>query len=157
VGASAQVLAHLNRLAGTRLAIAEGREQRLQMLAATAVLAAGDEGTEVGPTLGEQAIYFRAAIAGSLADLGVGVALGQQAQRPQLGRLQRLQCLAAAGDVLAPLDQLVGSVPPRGDQRHRVFGRFLAPALIAEQLLAALPHCQRLVLGHGLGPADQFA
>ena len=108
------MLPHFERLARPGLAVAEGREQRLQLATAAAVLAAGDERAEAGPALGEQAIDFRLAPAGPLADLDVGVALGEQAQGPQLGRLQRLQRLAAAGDVLAALDLLVGPVAAAG-------------------------------------------
>ena len=90
-----------------------------------------------------------------LADLDVGIALRKQAQGPQLSWLQCLQGLAAAGYVLAPLDLLVGPVTGGGDQRHRVL-RPLPGALVTEQLLAGLPNRQCLVLGHRLGPADQF-
>ena len=124
-GAGAQVLAHRRRVARARLAVAEGREQRPQLAAAAAVLAAGDAGRgSASRPSARHAVDFGLAEAGQLADLGVGVALGEQAQRPQLGRLQRLQRLAAAGDRLAPLDLLrrarrrpPGSAPPSRRRR----------------------------------------
>ena len=92
----------------------KSREQRLQVAAATAVLAAGDDqARKRARALGEQAIDFRLAVAGLLADLDVGVALGEQAQGPQLGRLQRLQRLAAAGD------RPRGARPARRARRRR--------------------------------------
>ncbi len=150
------MLSYLNHLARAGLSVAEGREQGPQLATAAAVLAAGDEGAEAGSSLREQTIDFRLAPAGSLADLDVGVALREQAQGPQLGRLQCLQGLAAASHVLAALDLCLGPVAGSGDQRHRIF-RSLPVALIAEQLLATSPYCQRLVLSDRLGPANQFA
>ena len=72
-----------------RLAVAEGREQRPQLLAATPVLAAGDKAAEALPPLRQAAVDLGLAEAGDLADLGVGVALAEQAERTQLRRLQR--------------------------------------------------------------------
>ena len=51
------------------------------------------------------------AVSGQLADLHIGVALGEQGQGAQLGRLQRPQRLAAAGDLLAPLGPFGRPVP----------------------------------------------
>jgi hypothetical protein len=67
--------------------------------------------------------------------------------------------LAAAGDRLASLDLLLGPVARRRDQRDRVWAavtRRPGPA-VAEQALATLAQGQCLVLGHRLGPANQFA
>ena len=160
VGAGAQVLAQGRRLLDVRLPVAEGREQRAQLRAAPAVLAAREHSAEALAPLGEAAVDFGLAVAGDLADLGVGVALGEQGQRPQLLGLQRLQRLAAAGDRLPPLHPLGRPGGLGGDQRHpvlavllRVLGRHQRP----QQPLAIAPHRQRLVLGHRVGPAQQFA
>jgi hypothetical protein len=97
-------------------------------------------------------------VPGDLADLLVGVALREQAQRPQLLRLQGLQRLAAAGDRFLALGPLRRPVLSRRNHRHPV----LAPGLRrgrggpAEDPLAVASHRQRLVLDDGLGPADQF-
>ena len=84
-----------------------------QLGAAAAVLAAGEQAAEALPALGQAAVDFGLAEAGDLADLGVGVALGEQGQGAQLLRLQRLQRLAAAGDRFAALGPLGGPVAAR--------------------------------------------
>ena len=119
-GAGAEVFADGDGVLGARLAVAECREERAQFRAAAAVLAAGDDAAKPLPPLGQAAVDFGLAEAGDLADLGVGVALREQRQRPQLGRLQRPQRLAAAGDQLAALGQPVGAVAGRRDHRHPV-------------------------------------
>src|SRR6185295_12490947 len=97
-GAGSEVLMDGGGVLGARLAVAECGEEWAQFRAAAAVLAAGDEAAKPLPSLGKAAIDFGLAEAGDLADLGVGVALREQRQRPQLRRLQRLQRLAAARD-----------------------------------------------------------
>ena len=141
---------------GARLAVAEGGQQRTQLAATAAVLAAGEQGAEPVAPLGQHPVDLRLAEAGHLADLGVGVAAGQQAQRPQLGWLQRPQRLATASDGLASLGLLTRPLSLGRDRRQWVWGALAGAAGPAEQLFAALAHGHRLVSGHRLGPADQF-
>ena len=157
-GAGAEVLADGDGVLGARLAIAECGEERAQFRAAAAVLAAGDDAAKPLPPLGQAAIDFGLAEAGDLADLGVGVTLREQRQRPQLRRLQRPQRLAAAGDQLAALGQPVGAVAGGRDHRHPVLaGRVLGGLRhAAQQSLALAPDRERLVLDHGVGPPDQL-
>ena len=87
VRAGPQVLAQRrDRLARARLAVAEGRRAaaaaRAQRLPSSL---RGDEAAEALPALGQAAVDLGLAEAGDLADLGVGVALGEQGQGAQLG------------------------------------------------------------------------
>jgi hypothetical protein len=63
---------------------------------------------EALPALGQTAVDLGLTEARYLADLGVGVARREQGQGAQLGRLQGLECLAAAGQLLAQLEALAG-------------------------------------------------
>jgi hypothetical protein len=154
-----EVLPQHLRVALPGLAIAEGREQRPHLHAAAAVAAAGEDLAEPLPPLGQAAVDLGLAEAGDLADLPVGVALGEEGQGAQLLRLQGLEGLAAAGDRFAALGPLGRAVGVGRDQRHPV----LAPGFrrrrggAAEDPLAVAPHRQRLVPDDGLGPTDQFA
>ena len=148
------MLAHRGLALGARLAVAVGGEQRRQLGAAAAVLAARQQAAEALAPLGQAAVDLRLAEAGDLADLGVGVARGEQGQRAQLGRLQRLQRLAAAGDLLAPLEALARPGAAGGDPRDRVADPVVAHP---QHPLAVAADRQRLVLDHRLRPADQLA
>ena len=118
-----------------------------------------EQRAEALPPLGQAAVDFGLAEAGDLADLGVGVALREQGQRPQLRRLQRLQRLAAAGDRLAPLDPLRRAVGLGRDQRDPVLAVAVpAPAAAGPPSMRSRSCAdrQRLVLDDRLRPADQF-
>ena len=159
VRAGAQVLAQGRDLFVRRLAVAEAGDRRPQLGAAATVFAAGDHPAEALAALGQAAVDFGRAVAGDLADLGVGVALGEEGQGAQLLGLEGLQCLAAAGDRFVALGLLGRTVALGRDQRHPVFGvRIrLAAGGPAEDALAFAADGQGLVLDHGLRPADQVA
>ena len=160
VGAGAQVLEQDRRVLRARLPIAVGGEDRPQLGAAVAALTSRDQGPEPLTALGQAAIHFGPAESGQLADLRVGVALGEQGQGTQLRRLQGLQRLAAAGDGFVALDPLCRAGSRGRDQRHPVdhLVRLSRAGHRRSHLAFANPaDGERLVLGHGLHPADQLA
>jgi hypothetical protein len=159
VGAGAQVLAQGGDVGRPRLVVGERREQRRQLGAAGTAVAADEEAAEALPSLRHATVHLRRRIARDLGDLAIRVALGEQAQRPQLLRLQRRQRLAAALDRLVALGPLGRAVEFAREERDpvllvRVYGQ---RGGAGEDPLALGADRERLVFDHGLGPADQFA
>jgi dTDP-glucose 4,6-dehydratase len=152
------VLPQFGDLAGLRLAVAEGGEQRPHLGAAAPVLAVGDQLAEALAALGQAAVDFGLAVAGDLADLDVGVALGEERQRPQLLRLQRLQRLAPAADCLPPLGPLRRPVGAGGEEGGPVLavGLGIAGGGAGEDPFALLSDRQGLVPDDRLQPLDQL-
>ena len=159
VRAGAQVLAQSRRVAGADFAVGERREQRRQLGAAAAAVAADEEAAEALAALGHAPVDLGRRKPGDLADLPVGVALGEQRQRAQLLRLQRRQCLAAALDRLVALGVLGRAVGVGGQEGDPVLAARLGGrgGGTGEDPFAVGAHREGLVLDHGLGPADQLA
>src|SRR5205085_11360376 len=89
--------------------------------------------------------------------LRVRVPLGQQGECSQLLRLECPERFPRAGDSLAPLRRVGGSILLRWDQLDPVRLLFRSRGWVAEASLAGPADRQRLVLGDRLHPADQLA
>ena len=140
------------------LAIGHLRKRLRELVAAAAVLDLSEDLQESLPALGHTPVDLRIRPARDLAYLGVRVPLRLESQRPDLLRLQGVECLSAADHSLAPGQSVVGTWALRGDRVERVPLVVLVGAREpwgAEETLPLTTHRQGLALGDRLHPADE--
>src|SRR4051794_15653302 len=140
------------------LAVRQLRQCSCELIAAAALLDVGEDLQEPLPALRHTAVDLCIGPASDLSDLGVGVALCLESQGADLLWLQRVQCLTAADDPLAPGEAVVWARALRRDGVEEVSVVItIRPrnARGAEKALPLTTHRQGLTLGDRLHPPDQ--